>query len=544
MTSNPSPEIKLFKTFVKTKPYTYQYEGLKKIIDLVNNGVKYYALFIDMGLGKTKLSIDIANYLFLNNKIDAVLVVAPSGVDDQWSDEQIPKHTGLPAVSLVWGNKRTKKQLAKIDKITNDKFPGRLKWFLVHYDKFSRLAEDQSTLLYSFLLKNRCFLILDEASSVKNIESNRTKQLGMIAKACPYRAILSGNVITNSPFDLYSMFDILCPGFWGMNYFMFTHTYGVMIQGYNGNRKFDRIIGKKDKEKIWDELDLNGKSYFEVALQFGMTVDNVRYIDQNRESESSYKNIEILKQKIFDCSIIVRKEDCYDLPDKVYQTLKVEMSPEQKTIYKNMVEELVSEYRGKEISAPIKLALYIKLQQITSGIFPSKKIVGDKIMDDSIPIGSSSEKINAVVRDINELGGDKFLIWCNFKYEVQLCMEQLRKTYPEKRIERYDGSISKEIRNAIRSDHTKGLIDGLILNQSVGARGLNLDQACYAYFLSNNADIDTRLQAEDRIHRTTQKRTCFYKDIICTGTYDEQVIENLKNKKNVLDEFNVTNLKF
>ena len=53
---------------------------------------KYWGLFLEMGVGKSKIAIDNFALLSEKNLIDTVLVLAPKGVYDNWVQKEIPAH--------------------------------------------------------------------------------------------------------------------------------------------------------------------------------------------------------------------------------------------------------------------------------------------------------------------------------------------------------------------------------------------------------------------------------------------------------------------
>jgi hypothetical protein len=71
----------------KTIPYDHQRSALEE-----SWAAEYYALFMEMGTGKTKVAIDNMAVLFEAGKITAVLVVAPKGVYDNWAKSEIQTH--------------------------------------------------------------------------------------------------------------------------------------------------------------------------------------------------------------------------------------------------------------------------------------------------------------------------------------------------------------------------------------------------------------------------------------------------------------------
>ena len=66
----------------KTKPYEHQRKALAESADRTT-----YALFMEMGTGKTKTTIDNIAYLYLKKRIDSALIVAPKSVYTVWKNE-------------------------------------------------------------------------------------------------------------------------------------------------------------------------------------------------------------------------------------------------------------------------------------------------------------------------------------------------------------------------------------------------------------------------------------------------------------------------
>ena len=69
----------------KTKPYEHQLEALEKSYDK-----EEFALFMEMGCGKSKVVIDNFVHLYREEKINGVLIIAPKGVYDTWYSKEIP----------------------------------------------------------------------------------------------------------------------------------------------------------------------------------------------------------------------------------------------------------------------------------------------------------------------------------------------------------------------------------------------------------------------------------------------------------------------
>ena len=71
----------------KTKPYDHQLDALQD-----SYHKKQFALFMEMGCGKSKVAIDSFVQLYREDKLDGVLILAPKGVYDTWYSKEIPTH--------------------------------------------------------------------------------------------------------------------------------------------------------------------------------------------------------------------------------------------------------------------------------------------------------------------------------------------------------------------------------------------------------------------------------------------------------------------
>ena len=122
------------KDFVfKTQPYEHQMKALKD-----SWAATYYALFMEMGTGKTKVAIDTIGILYEQGKIDTVLVIAPKGVYDNWVRGEIPTHLPdrIPRKIYRWIPAQTNKNKADLEEITDQPFDG-LKIFVMNVEAFS-----------------------------------------------------------------------------------------------------------------------------------------------------------------------------------------------------------------------------------------------------------------------------------------------------------------------------------------------------------------------------------------------------------------------
>lgn len=536
----------------KTEPYEKQAEAFFKAYDK-----EYFALFMQQGTGKTKVTIDLASNYYIEGKVDAVLVIAPNGVQDQWHDEQIDVHSPVDVVKFLWSSKKTKKFSRELDTFM-DMRTSRLKWFCVNVEAFS--SGNAYTVFKEYCKKHNVMIVIDEATRIKTPTSkrffniayglNEFRRQGRAIKGVnylsKYRVILTGTMVTNSVYDLWAMFEFLRFNYFGINYFGFKQKYGIEVQEQrkaSGQTHFYKRGILPHEMKMVRAYHSQGYNIYEIAARLNVNEYDVKYIIDHPNEEKPYKNLDELKKAIDEHCIIVRKEECLDLPPKVYEKIFVHMSAEQKRVYKDLKDELLSVYAHKELTVANKLTLMTRLQQVTGGFFPYSEDLNDPWAENKGPvaIGKDNPKIEAIKMDLEETADEQIIIWSRFTAEIKSIISVLRQTYPEKNIQGYFGEVPKEERRHTIDQFKKGEVDILIGNSKMGI-GLNLQCASIQYYFSNSYSLETREQSEDRTHRGGQTKTCVYKDLIVRGTVDEKVYKALIEHRSLLEYFRGNNL--
>lgn len=579
-------EVKLKGSMItKTNPYEHQLTAYNKAWNK-----EYFALFMEMGTGKTKVSIDLGGNYFNDMQIDAVLVIAPNTVHRQWANEEIPKHCPVPFTSFVWSASKasTKKYQAEKDKFYKS---DKLKFLCVNVETFGRkleinngtrkvrmCAKNSSYIeVRDFLKKNRCLMIIDESTVIKNPDANRTKNILRLSDYSVRRLILTGTPVTNSPFDLWSQFSFLREGFFGCNWFIFKHRYALQIkdvsEGSGGtskdkdktffrnmypweiikcrNRVRKLMTDHMEVDKITEEDKLvmavdQEDAIEQCSVEMGITEKNVHYIFTHEDIKYPYKGLAKLKAKIAPHTYTVKKADCKDvnIPEKIYQPIYAEMTAEQKKIYNQTKKLMMSKYADKSLTVMNKLSLMLRLQQITGGFFPYDPENGEK--KPPVLIGKETAKYKRLKTDLEQVAlEDKIIIWSNFTAEIEYLHKMLSKLYPYDRVETYYGGTSKNkgFREGIIEDFKAGDIKILIANPASAGIGLNLQKSSLHYYYSNGFSLEKRLQSEDRSHRIGQTQHVVYKDIIITGSIDDKIHEALSTKKDLLEFFREKSLK-
>ncbi|MGB2517346.1 MAG: SNF2-related protein, partial [Pseudomonadales bacterium] len=270
----------------KFQPYQHQLEALKKSWNKTE-----FAYFMDMGTGKSKVLIDNMCVLYDRGEITAALIVAPKGVYRNWEQGELPTHIPEHVMydTVLWNPSQTKTQLEKQKTLF---FPDdNLKIFVMNVEAFS--TKKGCEMAERFLQAHNALMAVDESTTIKSKDAKRTKSIVKIGKSARYRRILTGSPVTKSPMDLYTQCEFLDSWLLGhSSYFSFQYEYAVVQRRSMGAHSFNQVVG--------------------------------------------YRNLDKLNGILENFSFRVKKEDCLDLPDKVYIKRAVELTDEQKSVYSSL----------------------------------------------------------------------------------------------------------------------------------------------------------------------------------------------------------------
>lgn len=490
----------------KTDPYPHQQD----IWDRTRAEIGW-CLFLEMGVGKTKITLDTVAWLQERGTVDGLLVLAPNGVHRNWVTEEIPRH--LPdecrATCHFYESKKakTKWHQREVAKVTKAKGLGVL---AMTYDAI--MTEHGRKAAKDFLTKRKVFYALDEATAIKNPGAKRTKRVLASGSYAVYRRVLTGTPVTNSPFDVYTMVKFVDPDFWKRH-------------GFPRFEVFKAFFGILDKKPFGPG---------------GRLIPTV----------VGYKNLDMLKELLEKISTRVTKEEVLPfLPPKQYSKRFVEMSGEQARAYKEMRENALVQFEGgQEASVQMAIVQMTRLQQITSGFLPTVPVeeMPEWVYDDQLALfvdgpvpdkTSDAEpelqefKPNARIETLKELCAEiegKAIIWCRFTYDVDRIMELLGKEAV-----RHDGQTSAEDRAKAIDRFQNGDARWFVANTATLSTGLTLTAATSVIYYSNSFKLEDRLQSEDRAHRIGQEHPVNYYDLVAPGTIDVKLVRALRDKQNV-----------
>ena len=462
----------------KTKPFTHQMDALRR-----SSGKKEFGFFMEMGTGKSKVLIDDIARLYIENEIHFALIIAPKGVYRNWTEKEIPQHfwENVPVYLSQWSSNLTKAMKEDIHKMINAGY-GKMKLFVMNVEAFSNPSGKGMEAAEWFAKKYGMsgMIAVDESTTIKNPKSKRTKSLVKLSKHFRYKRIMTGSPITQSPKDLYSQCEFLEEGMLGFNsFYAFQGRYAILNQKQMGPRSFRQVIG--------------------------------------------FKNIEELTKKISPFTFRVLKEDCLDLPKKIYTVRYVTMTPEQQRMYNKIQKEALLMFdNGEIVSTQEMITQMLRLQQILSGHLKT---------DNGDVVNFPTSRLDALIDICNETSG-KIIVWSRFRYDIISITNKLKEIFGSDSTASFFGDTSEKERQRVVRDfeNKNSKLKFLIGNPSTAGRGLTLNEAKTVVYYANDFDLDIRSQSEDRCHRIGQTSSVLYIDLICEKTIDEKIIKSLKNK--------------
>jgi SNF2 family DNA or RNA helicase len=461
----------------KTKPYKHQLTALEKSWNR-----ETYAYFMEMGTGKTKVLIDNAAMLYDKGKINGILIIAPKGVVGTWYNQEIPTHLPdhIENVSTLWQANITKKKKEQLDMLfaTGEK----LHILVMNVEALSTTKGVEFAT--KFLNSHNTLMAIDESTTIKNPKAKRTKNIVTLSMLAKYRRILTGSPVTKNPLDLFSQCYFLDPFHLGHeSYYSFRMRYAIM--------KTANISGRQ------------------IQLVHG------------------FKNLGELSDKLKPFSYRVLKEDCLDLPDKIYMKRQIKLSSEQLRLYDQMRKEALATLNGKKVTTVNALTQLMRLHQITCGHFTA---------DDGTTQRIPNNRISELMDVLDEIEG-KAIIWAHYQWDIKDIIKEIVKVHGPGSVVDYYGLTPQDERDPNRERfQSDPKCRFLVGTPSTGGYGLTLTAANTVIYYSNGYDLEKRLQSEDRAHRIGQKKSVTYVDINAENTVDEKIVKSLRKKINIASE--------
>lgn len=464
----------------KTKPYQHQVEGVMYGLD--NNS---FLLGDDQGLGKTKQIIDIALCKKAKEGMKHCLIICGiNGTKYNWADEVKihssedawvlgTRYTKRAPVKIVEGG--TKEKLEDLNNVPSQFFwitnietlrggaykEGKGKNAKTRYpvaERIQQLVDDGTIGMIAF----------DEAHKAKNPDSQQGKALLGIKIACAIP--MSGTFLLNNPLDLY--LPLKWAGFETHSFYQYRNHYCTM--GGFGERE---IIG--------------------------------------------YKNLDELRTIMSKVMLRRTKGDVLDLPPKVHVNEYVEMTAEQKKLYKDVRDQIRDDIDKIKLH-PDPLSEMLRLRQVTG--YPG-------VLSTTIAESAKMDRLEELVEEIAGVG-EKCIVFSQWSSMTNVIKSKLKRFNP--------AYITGEVKSEERMDEIKRFQndpDCKVIIGTIGAMGtgLTLTAASTVIFLDEPWNRALKDQAEDRAHRIGTKGTVRVVTLVTKDSVDEGIYNLVQKKGRMAD---------
>ena len=462
----------------KTEQLTHQ----KLIYDKTKNE-PFWAYFLDMGTGKTKLTLDVIYYQYAVNNLRYLIILCNRGCYLNFED-QFKEHYSGEYIIGVYSSSSNKKQLDLVDYILQGGNKDKLNVLLCTINTLS--SKDKTLRLINFAKKYGAGCVIDESSSIKNPKALMTKGAIFLGKHCTFRRVLTGSPCDNSPLNVWSQFEFLQPGCLGFeNYYVFRSRYAILFPFSIGTKGVINIV-------------------------------------------KGYRDMDDLRLRMSKYASFVSKQECVDLPEKIYTTRYITLTTEQKEAYDNIKHNLIHNTDKGICATQYIISQIVKLRQICNGFL---------VLNNSKVEVFKNDKINI----LNEISGelDNGIIWCEYVRQIKTVYD----IFKNDRAFCYYGVSTTAEREFIKNNCNSDKIKWIISNPQSGGYGNNWAKFHNVIYLSSGFDLEKRRQSEDRCHRLGQKHNVTYIDIVAKNTIEEKILNVLKKKKELSLSLIVSNIK-
>lgn len=429
------------------------------------------------------VALNLARFRIQYDKVRSVLVVCPPSLILNWhyTIQELTEYNSLPLVGT---------RNDKLFKINKDYM-----FNVISYDSLppiKRKGLKNSDVHNELLNKQYDMIIYDESSRyIRSPETNRTKASIKLSDQAKYRMILTGSPIADNPLNLWSQFRALDLGnLFGRNYYVYR--------------------------SVFFEKDERIHRWYLKPKYYG-----------------------VIKNKIASTCIQFSKDECIkDMPESVFQTIKLGFSPTGRQDYLELKTKVIAEIEtelGKaNVNVQHAFQKLVRLQQFTSGYTKDEYGV-EKRLKETPKLDALIDELQGIIEERNSA-----IVWCKFRFSINMIEEELRKLKIKYLTMHGDTKDKYAAWKGFQQSREHNIFIGQIVSGGIGIELFKLEDteknSQYTFFYENDWVPDVRLQATGRPNRIGQRaRTLFYKDLVLEKTIDEYILQTISDKKKVID---------
>lgn len=333
--------------------------------------------------------------------------------------------------------------------------------YVMNYESFKILKNELRRMRFDCM-------IVDESSAMKNMGSQITAAILDFSTVIPHRFVLSGCPTPNHNSEIFPQMKFVDPDLFGNNYYGFLARY------------FHQDMANPH---VWYQTDEDKERYF---------------------------------ARLSERSVFLKKEDCVDLPEKVFEVRRFDMAKQQRQTYDEILNDILShinQWSKFEFTAKL-----MKLREVASGFVINK--------DQTIStFENNKEKLLCEV--LEELKNQPVIVWCQFQHEI----DELAKKF---------GGVALSSKTRNRDDIIRQFKNGeiklLFTHPKLIGKGLTFTNCTYNIYYSMSFSYEEFKQSQDRIHRIGQNSKCTYIILQARDSIEEKIYDCVQRKGNAVDE--------
>jgi SNF2 family DNA or RNA helicase len=472
-----------------------------------------FAFLMEQGTGKTKVIFDEFGMREAARDLRNMLVIAPKGCVYNWPEVEMPVHLSddLKERTSVyaWVSGGNKGHMAQLTRFLRAQDRPRIMVCNVEALSTTQAAVDACV---AFLKARRTLMVIDESTCIKGVSTrtSRVRSVLALGKLAYARRILTGLVSPRSPLDLFSQFDFLDYRIIGFqSYYAFRARYAII----------------KKKHEVYQQPLIRGADGAVLTDGEG----NALRKQSNQDIVVGYRNVDELNRRISPYMFRVVKDDCLDLPPKIYMPpWKVELTPEQRRILKDLKTTAQAQLdSGEYISTQLKIVTILRMHQVLCG-----HVKDENEKEHSI----KSNRLSALL-DI--LGGHsgKSIIWSGYRHSIKEIVDSLRREYgPGSTVHYFGDTTDNDRSDAVKRFQNDSNCRWFVASQGSAGRGLTLHAASLVVYYSNTHNLEERMQSEDRAHRAGLKHSVSYIDLMTEDAIEKKLVNSLRKKLDLATE--------
>lgn len=495
----------------KTKPYAHQVKGIKFAMDHIRNGRAGAAFLFEPRTGKSKTMIDTLSILHRHPdyQLRKVVIIAPNRVLGTWVEE-FHVHCPLSVQTIIWDADARKYPLP------TSLGPYDLQVVLVNFEAFSTPGKKlpsgrrskttgrfkHRAMLRTWIGDDDVACVVDESHKIKSPSGKSSTTIVSMRDDFRYRFILTGTPITkaNRAHDAYMQWQFLNP----------------------------------DRFRSWGPTIATFKNHI------GRWVDSNGYPQWVGERA---EGMEDLKHGIHSDGMVVRREDCFDLPARDTRIIRVKLQKSARH-YDEMAQHMVTKLESGEVAeASIPLVVTLRLQQIASGFVGVTPTPPESFAENpedfleffppeyrnvSKPVRVGTEKLDKLKEILIEEAlerDEKIVIAAKFKPDLN-AIERLCTSLDIPTWSIRGGLTREETDGHLRAFKRHSGVGAMLIQPQAASLGIDLSTASHMVWFSLTSSWVDYTQACDRIALSRTSTTFTY--LIAEGTVDEVVYDALQ----------------